>query len=474
MPEFTGERVVPGFVDADLFNEHMARYRFAARLASGRRVLDAGCGSGYGSAELARVAGTVTAIDFSAEAISYASEHFHASNLSYQTGDCLSLPDGPFDLIVAFEVIEHLAQWQRFLEEARRTLAPGGLFVVSTPNKLYYAESRGESGDNPFHVHEFEYQEFRSALEALFPNVVIVLQNHVEGVAFSNTADTPFDAKIDATAARPEDSHFFLAVSGAEPLPPLSGFVWIPGTGNILREREHHIHLLTGEVALKTEWLAHSRSELDARNSEYDELLGTVRRLNAQIEERNKWAIAARQEAGQRATRIVELQEELAKEQAQSAKVVSGYEAKLSELEETNRAKTEWAIETERRLTQEIRERSERCFFNCVAHLDRAEQAVVERTLWGTQNLQHELDALQTQLATLRSTNWMKAGAKLRAASGKQIAHVAIAAAAPAISPSSRYSHGDRHCTGRPDLGALWQTSQYVIFIARGPNRPAW
>ena len=53
LAEFTGERLIPGQVDVDLLNEHMARYTFAARLARGKRVLDAGCGAGYGSAELA-------------------------------------------------------------------------------------------------------------------------------------------------------------------------------------------------------------------------------------------------------------------------------------------------------------------------------------------------------------------------------------------------------------------------------------
>jgi predicted O-methyltransferase YrrM len=56
LAEFTGERLIPGQVDVDLLNEHMARYTFAVRLARGKRVLDAGCGAGYGSAELARVA----------------------------------------------------------------------------------------------------------------------------------------------------------------------------------------------------------------------------------------------------------------------------------------------------------------------------------------------------------------------------------------------------------------------------------
>jgi hypothetical protein len=49
LAEFTGERVIPGQVDADLWNEHFARYLFASRLARGRRVVDLGSGSGYGA-----------------------------------------------------------------------------------------------------------------------------------------------------------------------------------------------------------------------------------------------------------------------------------------------------------------------------------------------------------------------------------------------------------------------------------------
>jgi SAM-dependent methyltransferase len=391
-------------VDADLFNEHFARYQLAARWSANRRVLDAGCGTGYGSAELARVADSVTAIDFSEEAVSYAREHFQASNLEYRMGDCLSLPDGPFDLIVAFEVIEHLGLWREFLLEAKRTLAPGGMFLVSTPNKLYYAESRGESGENPFHVHEFEYAEFRTALQQVFPHVGMLLQNHVQGVAFANPSNASFESKVDSRDVKPDESHFFLAVCGTDPLPALDGFCWIPGTANILREREHHIGLLSGEVKLKTEWLAKSKTE-------FDELLTKFRALNTQMEERNRWAIATWEEGERRGARIIELQQELANEQTNFAGAAAGYEAKVAELEETNRAKTEWAIETERRLTQEIRERSEE-LVRCVALLDQAEQTVIERTLWA-QALQRDLSETAARLSALRSANWVKAGAKL-------------------------------------------------------------
>src|SRR5579864_4749519 len=81
LAEFTGERLVPDQVDVDLFNEHLARYAFAARLAHGKRVLDAGCGTGYGSAELAHTALAVTGADIAAEAIAFAREHYRLPNL---------------------------------------------------------------------------------------------------------------------------------------------------------------------------------------------------------------------------------------------------------------------------------------------------------------------------------------------------------------------------------------------------------
>ena len=74
MIEFTGERVIPGQVDPDLWAEHISRYAFASRFAHGARVLDLGCGAGYGTAELARRARSAIGIDSAPEAIAHAKQ----------------------------------------------------------------------------------------------------------------------------------------------------------------------------------------------------------------------------------------------------------------------------------------------------------------------------------------------------------------------------------------------------------------
>ena len=135
-------------------------------------MLDAGCGAGYGAAELAEAAARVLASTSRPKPIAYAREHYALPNLAFEQGVLRTIcrtPTASFDLVVAFEVIEHLDDWREFLAEARRVLAPGGQFIVSTPNKLYYAESRRQAGPNPFHVHEFEFDEFRDELAASLP-----------------------------------------------------------------------------------------------------------------------------------------------------------------------------------------------------------------------------------------------------------------------------------------------------------------
>lgn len=294
MLEFTGERVVPGQVDVDLWNEHLARYLFAARLARRRRVLDIGCGAGYGSSELAHAAALVTGLDLSPEAVALARSSYAAANLQFLAASATSIPfsSASFDLITCFEVIEHIHDWQLLLDEARRLLAPGGQFIVSTPNKSYYAESRAQIGPNPFHVHEFEYEEFKAALESTFPSVTLYVQNHVGALSFQPaaalTSQVAQSAELHLEASQPDphSAHFFLAVCAASPQTGAPAFLHVPATSNLLRERESHIHKLEHELGLKDVWLKDLQRDHSA-------LLDAYRAQLSELESAQAWAKAS-------------------------------------------------------------------------------------------------------------------------------------------------------------------------------------
>jgi SAM-dependent methyltransferase len=383
--EFTGERVIPGQVDADLLNEHLARYAFAARLARGKRVLDAGCGVGYGAAELVKSAYAVVGVDIAAEAVAFAREHYRLPSLHFERASCSALPhpDATFDLVVAFEVIEHLSDWREFLLEVRRVLTPTGQFIVSTPNKLYYAESRERVGPNPFHAHEFQFEEFRDELASAFPYVSLFLENHVEGVVFSpvEAGDTA-EVRVDGGEARPADSHFFVAVCAHRPQTGNPAFVYLPSSANVLREREVHIALLESELRQKNDWLEKAKRELAALDQAHQE-------LTAELEERNRWAESLNRELQAGGARIQELQRELTQEQANAAEVVRGYETKIAELERENRTKSEWAGQVSTQLEAKAQELAQ-----CVEYLHQAEKTVEERTVWA-QRLRGKLDRLE-------------------------------------------------------------------------------
>jgi hypothetical protein len=283
--EFTGERVIPGQVDPDLWAEHVSRYAFAARWASGARVLDLGCGAGYGTAELAERARSAMGIDLAPEAVSHASSTYPLANLSFVPASVTAVPfrDGSFDLITAFEVIEHLDDWRALLSESRRLLHPQGVFLVSTPNKEYYTDSRGAAGPNPFHTHEFEFDEFRSVLGEFFPHCTILIQNHVEAFAFyQQCGSSSIEGRMDGVRGTPQEAHFFLAVCSLEDKPPMPTFLFVHQGSNVLREREKHIESLQRE-------LAETRRQFMALLSEHDQ-------LTARLEEQNRWALRTGEE----------------------------------------------------------------------------------------------------------------------------------------------------------------------------------
>jgi SAM-dependent methyltransferase len=153
------------------FADHVARYAFAAGYAKGCRVLDAGCGPGYGSMILAAAgAVSVVGVDYDAKTVAQAQSNHKHPALTFVVDDCevFAHVSGPFDLICSFENIEHLRQPERFLAAAARALTPDGLLIVSTPDRAGTAPFVNGKPANPHHFHEWYATEFLGLLSPHF------------------------------------------------------------------------------------------------------------------------------------------------------------------------------------------------------------------------------------------------------------------------------------------------------------------
>jgi 2-polyprenyl-3-methyl-5-hydroxy-6-metoxy-1,4-benzoquinol methylase len=214
------ERFVPDQMRGQLVAaEHTARYRWATSFCDGRRVLDAGCGAGYG-AELLNQAGaaSVVGVDISEAALSLARSTV-TDGVTLELGDvtALSHADDSFDLVVCFEVIEHVEDPERVLDELSRVLRPDGLLLLSSPNRARYVP-----GD-PHHRHEYIRPELQKALERRFESARIISQHVMLASTVTWTGAPRLDDVQTLWSAEPEpdDEIYLLAMAGSDlPLDP--------------------------------------------------------------------------------------------------------------------------------------------------------------------------------------------------------------------------------------------------------------
>ncbi|MBI4198900.1 MAG: class I SAM-dependent methyltransferase [Chloroflexi bacterium] len=172
----SGERVVPGELEFGAQAWHLRKYLFARRFAEGKRVLDCGCGVGWGTAMLAEAARWTVGVDMAEPVVRYARERYGHPRLTYVAMDVtrLAFPAGTFDLVVSIEVFEHIADSEAFLVELHRVLRPGGHVVLSTPNaQLERWQSRRDGWANAFHVNLTDPAALRAALARQFQGVVL-------------------------------------------------------------------------------------------------------------------------------------------------------------------------------------------------------------------------------------------------------------------------------------------------------------
>lgn len=176
----TGERCVLGKSGKFLEKTHLARYEFALQYVHAKKVLDVGCGAGYGADLIASKASEVIGMDICEEAIDYAKQQYKRENVKFCVGDATHLnflKDKEFDVVVSFEVIEHITAYFQYLKEIRRVLKDNGILIISTPNKKYHS-SGFEKPLNPFHITEFGLDDFENLLKKHFGNVKLYGHYH--------------------------------------------------------------------------------------------------------------------------------------------------------------------------------------------------------------------------------------------------------------------------------------------------------
>ena len=188
------ERCVPEASDVQLVYEHLHRYRFAADLCVGKRVLDLGCGEGYGVALLAERAAHVVGLDIDWRCIERSRRRYKGQGLEFVVGtglDLHALDPHSFDAVVCFEVIEHLAEHELVLHEIKHVLRPDGLLLLSTPNRRIYTDILGS--ENPYHVKELSREELLSLLKQRFRHAKLWAQQAISGswiAALDRNGDT--------------------------------------------------------------------------------------------------------------------------------------------------------------------------------------------------------------------------------------------------------------------------------------------
>jgi 2-polyprenyl-6-hydroxyphenyl methylase/3-demethylubiquinone-9 3-methyltransferase len=161
------------------------------RPLAGKRALDVGCGAGLLCEPLARLGAAVTGVDAAQENIAAASAHGAGAGLliDYRCGDVAELDLAGFDLVTSMEVIEHVADKAAYLQALRNALAPGGLMVLSTPNRtaqsrLLLVEAAERVGMVPRGTHHWDDFVTPDELRDLLAGVGLVM-GPPRGIAWS-------------------------------------------------------------------------------------------------------------------------------------------------------------------------------------------------------------------------------------------------------------------------------------------------
>ena len=283
------ERFVPEEFRRHLIDaEHQARYRWAARVAPDAEVLDAACGTGSGTAILAKAsARRVVGLDRDAKSILNARERV-GDVAEFMLGDLreVAFDEGSFDLVTCFEAIEHVVEQDAVLDELRRVLRQDGTLLISSQNSDTFSPSQ------PHPLQEYTPGELRTALGRRFAHVRLYSQHaHLASVVAGDevlaaeSGYAPMPAEVRGLSAAPAELYTVAAASDAE-LPVLDDIVTVGGVFEVRQLLESMWAWEDQALAAEADAAA-SRTERDVANharKRAEELAQEGKRARAQLD----------------------------------------------------------------------------------------------------------------------------------------------------------------------------------------------
>lgn len=178
---------------------HLAAYAiFAKEFVTGRKVLEIGCGTGYGADYLSKFVSSIVAVDIWEGGILYCRDKYGKDNLIFMQADGLKLPfeKDSFDVALSFQVIEHIEPKlvSNYLAEIKRVLKRGGTFIVSTRNSRLRLLPFQKPW-NPEHIKEYKDNELKNLLSKVFEEVKVYGlygSDEIQAIESNRVKQSPF------------------------------------------------------------------------------------------------------------------------------------------------------------------------------------------------------------------------------------------------------------------------------------------